>query len=406
MKLKLKNFTPAIVLGTICLIVAALLATINHFTAPEIAENERLARIASLREVFGGDKSGADFGDPMKDLPDFGADSYVSEVYEEKSGMGYAVTLVIPKGFESEIDLTVGVDMNGKVTGVFITKYEDSIGKDKMPDAVKNFVGKDSADDVALVTGATYSSTAVKKAVSDALAAVKLILDEKAKALPTAMLTALDAGDAAEQSEPSVILPLTEKEIFNYAKKMLVGAGDFELLTKKSGVAQEGESIDQNWVPYKIEVYKETGGKGYAVYGETFNPWGFGAIESNFVFAVDSKFTVIGFDLLSWSLSPSWQEGDGETEGVHIYLDTPAVKRLEESFIGINRMNFSTKVDLVTKATLTSVRIEDAVFAALEYVDTEYEKEVKTYKAIGASVLVIGIAALGVAIYFQRRRRK
>ncbi|MBR2466680.1 MAG: FMN-binding protein [Clostridia bacterium] len=406
MKLKLKNFTPAIVLGTICLIVAALLATINHFTAPEIAENERLARTESLRAVFGGDKSGADFGDPMKGLPDFGEDSYVSEVYEEKHGMGYAVTLVIPKGFEAEIDLTVGVGMDGKVKGVYITKYEDTIGKDKMPDAVNNFVGKDSVDDVALVTGATYSSTAVRKAVSDALAAVKLILAAKADAIPTARLTALDAGDAAEQSDPKVILPLTEEEIFNHAKEMLVGAGDFELLTKKSGVALEGESIDKNWVPYKIAVYKEKSGKGYAVYGETFNPWGFGAIESNFVFAVDNDFTVVGFDLLSWSLSPSWQEGDGKTEGVHIYLNTPAVKRLEESFVGINRMNFSTKADLVTKATVTSVRIEDAVFAALEYVDTEYEKEVKTYQAIGASVIVIGIAALGVAIYFQRRRRK
>lgn len=406
MKLKLKNFTPAIVLGTICLIVAALLATINHFTAPEIAENERLARTASLREVFGGDKSGADFGDPMKNLPDFGEDSYVDEVYEEKHGMGYAVTLVIPKGFESEINLTVGVDMNGKVTGVFITKYEDSIGKDKMPSAVNNFVGKDSADDVALVTGATYSSTAVRKAVSDALAAVKAILDEKAKALPTARLTALDAGYDAKQSQPKAILPLTKEEIFNHAKKMLVGASDFDLVAKKSGVALEGESIDPNWVPYKIEIYKEKSGKGYAVYGESFNPWGFGAIESNFVFAVDNDFTVVGFDLLSWSLSPSYQYGDDKSEGVHIYLNTPAVKRLEESFVGINRMNFSMKADLVTKATVTSVRIEDAVFAALEYVDTEYENSVKTYQVIGISVLVIGITALGVAIYFQRRRRK
>lgn len=398
MKLKLKNFTPAIVLGVICLVVAALLATINHFTSPVIAENERLAKTASLREVFGGDDSGADFGEAMKNLPDFGEGSYVSEVYEEIHGKGYAVTLIVPKGFEGEIDLTVGVDMDGKVTGVVITKYNDSLGKDKMPSAVKNFVGESSADDAQLVSGATYSSNAVRKAVADALDAVAKI---KEQSKTVAMLTSIEEGAGARSGQPSSILPLTEEEIFAKAGAMLGGVSGFNLVAEKEGVREE------SWqpVPYKVKIYKAGGGKGYAVYGETFNPWGFGAIESNFVFAVDKDFKIVDFDLLSWSLSPSYQYGDDETEGVHIYLDSPAVKRLEESFVGANMMNFRTRVDLVTKATVTSVRIEDGVFAALEYIDTEYEKEVKIYKAVGLTVFVLGIAALGVAIYFTKRRR-
>ena len=68
-------------------------------------------------------------------------------------------------------------------------------------------------------------------------------------------------------------------------------------------------------------------------------------------------------------------------------------------------MNYKTKVDLVTEATETSVRIEGGVIAALEYLDKNHEKEMKIYRAVGVSALAVGVAAIGVGIYFQRRRR-
>ena len=69
-------------------------------------------------------------------------------------------------------------------------------------------------------------------------------------------------------------------------------------------------------------------------------------------------------------------------------------------------MNFGTKVDLVTKATLTAVRIHGAVFDALDNLNGgAYESDVQLYKTVGAVAFFAGIAALGVAIYFQKRRR-
>ncbi len=392
MKIKMKNLTPAIVLGVICLVVAALLATINHFTAPIIKENELYAKTASLREVFGGDESGAEFGDAMKNLPDLGEGSYVTEVYEEKNGKGYAVVLVIPRGYEGEIDLTVGVDTDGKVTGVVITKYNDSIGKDKMPDAVKSFVGKDSADGVELVTGATFSSNAVRDAVNQALGAVKAI-----KAQSTAQISLMSEEVGAKASNFAPIL--TEEDYLAKAKTMLEGAEGFEFVKDvDSGMVLETKA---DYRAYKLKVYKETSGRGFAIYGETFNEWTYlyGLIESSFVFVTDEDFKITDFEITGWSLSTSYQEE------VKIYLDNPAVKRLEESFIGANLMNFSTRVDLVSSATETSVRMKAAVTAALGYLDENHSKDIKMYKALGATAFFAAIAAFGVAIYFQRRRR-
>ncbi len=394
MKVSKKNLMPAIVLGAICLIVAALLAVINIFTAPKIEEQERLARTASLRAVFGGDASGADFDEPMTDLPSFGNDSYVTAVYKEKSGMGYAVLLTVPKGYEGEIGLTVGVDMNGKVTGVEITKYNDTVGKDKMPEAVKNFIGKTSAEDVDLVSGATYSSTAVRKAVGDALSAVKTI-----KAASTASVSLMSLETAAQPKGTNVAPILSEEDYLALAKEMLEGSESFELLKElDSGAVLEKKP---DYRAYKMKVYKEGSGKGFAIYGETFNEWTYlkGEIESGFVFVTDEDFKITDFKITGWSLSSSYQEEE------QIFLEDPAVKRLEESFIGANLMNFSLKPDLVSRATETSSRIQAGVLCVLEYLDEDHSKEITAYRIAGTAAVVAFIAAIGVAIYFQRRRR-
>lgn len=529
MKLKMKNFTPAIVLGTICLIVAALLAVINHFTAPVIEKNELLAKTASLREVFGGDESGAEFGEPLKKLPE-GTPSTVKEIYEEKNGMGYAIVIVIPKGFESEIDLTVGVGSDGTIKGVVVTKYEDSLGKNDMMEKVSGYKGKDASSyaDVELVSGATYSSNAVRSAIGDALAAADLAAKAKTSSV-TAMLT------SGEASLP--VIP-TDDELFAFGKSKLSGASSFEAVdiseaglssgvkrffkeTSGKGYLVYGEcfnpyaldapeatfafTLDKDFVitgfelyywtlspmyqddvqifldhpeviafensfvgadnmnfgakvdlvtaatqtssriqsvvsdtlyhldpvvPTETEIlsvgnrlipdavgfdpvniagegfkngvkaiYKETSGKGYIVYAESYNPYAPASPEATFVFSVNEKAEVTGFDLLFWSLSPSYQADVG------IYLDNEDVVRFEKSFVGANKMNFDLKVDHVTLATVTSERIEAAVMEALDYFNDTHETEIKVYKTVGTVIFFVAIAAIGVAIWFERRRR-
>ncbi len=398
MKLKMKNLMPAIVLGVICLIVAALLATINHFTDPVIKENERLARVASLKEAFGEENSTADFGDPMTDLPNFGDDSGVLEVYEEKSGMGYAVVLSV-QGRDDKIGVTVGVSSDGKILGIKITKYNDSYGKADMPEAVKILIGQSSTDNVdVLVSGATISSTAVKKAVDDALAAVKAIEEKKAASAATVSLMSYEETDTAKASR--VVAALSEDRVISIAKEMMGESSDFEFV-ETLAPDPEAEGQFKGYIPYKAHIYKETSGKGYAVYAESFNEWSFKyGPDSIAVALIDESFTITDFKLLGWSLSPNY-ENEYIKDPEH-----PYVKRFEESFIGTTRTNFITKVDLVTEATETSSRIRSALRDAFEYIDNEHDKTVKIYKSVAAAVLFVGIAALGVAIYFQRRRRK
>ncbi len=359
MKMKLKNFTPAIVLGAICLIVAAILAAVNHFTAPVIADNERLARTASLREVFGGDGSGADFDLPLAALP-AGTPETVKEIYEEKNGKGYAVIVVIPKGYEGEIDLTVGVDADGKLTGVSITKYEDSLGKSEMGEAVKSLVGKGEGElgDGVLVSGATFSSKAVKAGIEDALSAVGLV---KSAGI-TAQLTSLETA-----SEPTV------DDIIAKGMELMPDAQGFLPVDISEAGLTKGVK----------NIFRETSGKGYLVFCRTrtqYNPR-----ETEFVMVLDKDYNVSGFDITYWTLSPSYQDE------VHIYGDHEDVKALEESFLGKNQTNVGTDVDLVTKATSTSYNIYNAVTEVLDYLDAD----------VGARVLASAKALMPDAEGFE-----
>ena len=56
--MKNSKFYPAIVLGSICLVVAVLLSGINYFTAPIIADRENQKAFDSLKVVL---PDGSDF---------------------------------------------------------------------------------------------------------------------------------------------------------------------------------------------------------------------------------------------------------------------------------------------------------------------------------------------------------
>ena len=158
------------VLGAICLVIAALLATVNYFTAPVIKENSAAKENASLSEVLPGSKKFK-----AEKLPEGAAES-VTGIYTDEGGAGYAVTLSASSAYSgSPMTFTLGVDADGKVVGVKITHYSET--KDFGSDYPDSYIGADavSAGDVDLAAGVTYSSTAFREAVCDALEAVDMI---------------------------------------------------------------------------------------------------------------------------------------------------------------------------------------------------------------------------------------
>ena len=166
MKIYIKS---VIVLGSICLAVAVLLAAINYVTAPVISENAARA----VQESLGAVLAGAESFEEME-LPE-GAPDTVKAVYCDKGGKGYAVALSATSQYSgSPMTFTLGIGTDGKITGIKITNYAET--KDFGASYPETYIGADSAlTDIDLVSGVTYSSTAFKEAVADAFEALASI---------------------------------------------------------------------------------------------------------------------------------------------------------------------------------------------------------------------------------------
>ena len=166
---------PVLVLTLICLAVALLLAVVNYVTAPVIAEATEEAERKARGEALPGatDFTEVDIA-AYPDLPET-----VSACYRDGAGTGYVFLVKTPGygGKSNPITMLVGITNDGKIAGIKITDVSGEtagIGdKVKKNDFTKNFTGIDhtEVESVPNVSGATYSSTGVKKGVRDAFTA-------------------------------------------------------------------------------------------------------------------------------------------------------------------------------------------------------------------------------------------
>jgi len=149
------------VLTSICLVVAVLLAAVNHVTAPIIEESAATGAQASLYAVLP-NAAGFEEETPAGEVPET-----VTGIFRDTGGSGYAVTLSTSSSYSATpMTFTVGVGTDGKITGVEMTNYAESKDFGEYP---STYVGQDSAlSGVDLYAGVTYSSTAFRSAVEDA----------------------------------------------------------------------------------------------------------------------------------------------------------------------------------------------------------------------------------------------
>ena len=154
--------------GTLFLItaiVALLLAGVNSITAPRIAAINAEKTQKAVEEVLPGGGELLEGGyDTM--------DGKIAEVY--KSETGFAVK-VLPMGFDNTITMMVGVDLEGKVTGIAIISHTETAGlgavaADKGEDGQAfrgQFVGKSGELEVGTHIDAIASATITSKAVTE-----------------------------------------------------------------------------------------------------------------------------------------------------------------------------------------------------------------------------------------------
>lgn len=160
------SYKSVVVLFSICLVVAALLAAVNFITAPLIEESERKAVEDSLRVVFPDGEEFTDATDTFISLPDTVKTVYIAK--KNGSAIG-AVFELSATGYASGMKIMCGVGEGGVITGVKCLSSGETLGYEKTFGDM--FFGKSASDaeDVDTVSGATLTTKAYKSAILDAL---------------------------------------------------------------------------------------------------------------------------------------------------------------------------------------------------------------------------------------------
>ena len=176
-----------------CVVVAGLLGLVNMVTEGPIADINKANTEAAMKAVVS-DPDNTSFSEALEITGDMtaaasSAGASVTEAYEVQVGgapAGYALKIV-SSGSQGNIEMMVGVDGEGTVTGVSIVKNSETSGigskvMTNQPTAkgvgvLDQFEGKSAADgtlavgtNVDAISGATVSSRGVTTGVNAALA--------------------------------------------------------------------------------------------------------------------------------------------------------------------------------------------------------------------------------------------
>ena len=162
----------SLTLFVITAVAALVLSVVNTLTADTIAMRREAARQEAMACVMPG-------ADVFSDLySEDTAIERISGAYKGTQFVGYCVE-VSPKGFGGAINLMVGVNPNGKVTGVTILDHSETPGlgaRAAEPDFLDQYIWKSGklvvGSDINAITGATITSKAVTEGVNTAMTAV------------------------------------------------------------------------------------------------------------------------------------------------------------------------------------------------------------------------------------------
>lgn len=182
-------------LTAIALVVAALLGVVNMVTAEKIAALNAKATAEALAKVI---PEGAETGDALTveaaamdaASAQGGTVKGLYPVSVNGEAAGYALT-VVASGSQGKIEMAVGVDAAGAVTGVSIISNAETSGigskvmgnepNDAGVPVLDQFIGLSGAgsltvgSNVTAISGATVSTKGVTKGVNAALAAVEAL---------------------------------------------------------------------------------------------------------------------------------------------------------------------------------------------------------------------------------------
>ena len=166
---------PIIVLVLICVVMSGLLALTNSATAPIIAEAERKANEEARLEVL-------PQADSFLQVEQAGLPEAVREVYQAQNGARYTFSITTQGyGGKNTLKMAVGIDTDGKITGVKVLSHKETAGLGSKITADEGFYGQFPGLDAAgaaaadTISGATFSSNYYKAAIADAFTAFEQV---------------------------------------------------------------------------------------------------------------------------------------------------------------------------------------------------------------------------------------
>ncbi len=169
----------ALVLCAICAIVAGVLGVVNAMTSPVIEAQKQAKTAAAFASILQADR----FEEIEFNNPDFPT---VLTVHRAE-GVGHVVTSIF-SGAQGNITLAVGVDTEGRCTGISVIEHSETSGLGANAASAgevgvkfrAQFVGQDESialsnagGSIDALTGATITSRAITEAVATSIRAVK-----------------------------------------------------------------------------------------------------------------------------------------------------------------------------------------------------------------------------------------
>ena len=176
MKTNLKNTG---ILLAITLVAVTALAFVYERTKEPIARAEQAQKAAAYQQVYEAASSFDDCldGAALRQFNDARTDgSSVEEILAAKDAagetLGYVLTAVSTKGYGGEIKLALGIDKTGTVVGYAVLNHSESPGfgaNCENADVREQFIGITGVDEVDGISGATYTTNALKQQTQAAL---------------------------------------------------------------------------------------------------------------------------------------------------------------------------------------------------------------------------------------------
>ena len=178
---------PIVVLVLICAIMSGLLALTNNVTAPIIEEAERKANAEARLEVMpladsvGFDEVNTEGYPSVAATEAGGIPESITGIYKAE-GVGYVFSLTTQGyGGKGTLKMTVGIDLDGRITGVKVLSHSETAGLGSKITTDANFYGQFPGLDAAgaaaadTISGATFSSGFYKAAIADAFTAYEQV---------------------------------------------------------------------------------------------------------------------------------------------------------------------------------------------------------------------------------------